>query len=115
MKLILASASPRRKELLEQIGLEFEVRTSGAEEFTTASQPGQIGQELSEISGKTPWQTKRKNPGRTPGSSGTDGTAQKETGRTAGETESGSRSEVETLERGTSQRLIFAHIPFADP
>lgn len=40
MKLILASASPRRKELLEQIGLEFEVRTSGAEEFTTASQPG---------------------------------------------------------------------------
>lgn len=37
---------------------------------------------------------------------GTAGTAQKETGRTAGETESGSRSEVETLERGTSQRLI---------
>ena len=55
---------------------------------------------------KTPWQTERKDPGRTPGSSGTAGTAQKETGRTAGETESGSRSEVETLERGTSQRLI---------
>lgn len=57
MKLILASASPRRKELLEQIGLEFEVRTSGAEEFTTASQPGQIGQELSEIKAQAVWDT----------------------------------------------------------
>lgn len=55
MKLILASASPRRKELLEQIGLEFEVRTSGAEEITTASQPGQIGQELSEIKSQAVW------------------------------------------------------------
>lgn len=57
MKLILASASPRRKELLEQIGLEFEVRTSGAEEITTASQPGQIGQELSEIKAQAVWDT----------------------------------------------------------
>ena len=55
MKLILASASPRRKELLEQIGLEFEVRTSGAEEITTASQPGEIGQELSEIKSQAVW------------------------------------------------------------
>ena len=57
MKLILASASPRRKELLEQIGLEFEVRTSGAEEVTAASQPGQIGQELSEIKARAVWDT----------------------------------------------------------
>ena len=55
MRLILASASPRRKELLEQIGLEFEVRTSGAEEITTASQPGEIGQELSEIKSQAVW------------------------------------------------------------
>ena len=57
MKLILASASPRRKELLEQIGLEFEVCTSGAEEVTSASQPGQIGQELSEIKARAVWDT----------------------------------------------------------
>lgn len=57
MRLILASASPRRKELLEQIGLEFEVRTSGAEEITTASQPGEIGQELSGIKAQAVWDT----------------------------------------------------------
>lgn len=32
MKIILASSSPRRKELLEMIGLEFEVKTSNVEE-----------------------------------------------------------------------------------
>lgn len=57
MKIILASASPRRKELLEQIGLEFEVRTSGADEVTTASQPGEIGQELSGIKAQAVWDT----------------------------------------------------------
>ena len=34
-KLILASASPRRRELLQQIGLEFEVLTSDAPEITS--------------------------------------------------------------------------------
>lgn len=33
-KIILASASPRRRELLAQIGLEFEVIPSRAEENT---------------------------------------------------------------------------------
>jgi septum formation protein len=33
--LILASASPRRRELLRQIGLDFEVRTSTAEDAAT--------------------------------------------------------------------------------
>lgn len=32
MKIILASASPRRKELLEMIGIKFEVKTSDVEE-----------------------------------------------------------------------------------
>ncbi len=32
-KLILASRSPRRRRLLKQIGLEFEVRESGVDEF----------------------------------------------------------------------------------
>ena len=32
-KIILGSASPRRRELLSQIGVEFEVRVSGKEEI----------------------------------------------------------------------------------
>ncbi len=35
-KIILASGSPRRKALLEQVGLEFEVRESEYEEDMTA-------------------------------------------------------------------------------
>lgn len=47
MKIILASASPRRRELLEQIGLAFEVRVSNVEEKVTAREPGQVVEELS--------------------------------------------------------------------
>ena len=32
-KIILASGSPRRQELLSQIGISFEVRTSDADEW----------------------------------------------------------------------------------
>ena len=35
-KLILASNSPRRRELLEQIGVEFEVIPSNAEDIRSA-------------------------------------------------------------------------------
>ena len=35
-KVILASGSPRRKELLEQVGVEFEQRVSGKEERYTS-------------------------------------------------------------------------------
>ena len=37
--LILASASPRRRELLGQMGLEFEVVPSGADEHVTETDP----------------------------------------------------------------------------
>lgn len=47
MKFILASASPRRKELLEQIGMKFEVRISEAEEVTKATEPAEYVMELS--------------------------------------------------------------------
>lgn len=47
--IILASGSPRRRELLQQIGLEFEVITSNAEEVTTHSSPGEIVKELSRL------------------------------------------------------------------
>ncbi len=46
MKIILASASPRRRELLAQIGLDFEVKVSQVEERTTASLPEQVVEEL---------------------------------------------------------------------
>ena len=46
MKIILASASPRRKELLKQIGLEYEVLVSDAEEKVTSRSPGKVVEEL---------------------------------------------------------------------
>ncbi len=59
MKFILASASPRRKELLEQIGMEFEVRVSEAEEVTEATEPAEYVMDLSflkaeDVAGKIP-------------------------------------------------------------
>ena len=38
-QIILASASPRRKELLEQIGLEFEICPAKGEEVISKSAP----------------------------------------------------------------------------
>lgn len=46
---ILASGSPRRRELLERIGVEFEVRVSGVEERTGAVLPEEVVLELSEL------------------------------------------------------------------
>ncbi len=59
MKFILASASPRRKELLEQIGMKFEVRVSEAEEITQATEPAEYVMDLSflkaeDVAGKIP-------------------------------------------------------------
>lgn len=48
MKIILASASPRRRELLKQIGLEFEVVVSDVEEVVTSSVPYEVVEELSQ-------------------------------------------------------------------
>lgn len=46
-KIILASASPRRRELLDRIGVEFEVIASGAEETITDTCPARVVEELS--------------------------------------------------------------------
>lgn len=47
MKLILASASPRRKELLEKIGKEFEIIPAKGEEIITKELPWEVVEELS--------------------------------------------------------------------
>ncbi len=46
-KIVLASASPRRLELLRQIGIEPEVIVSHVEEVVTSSVPGEVVLELS--------------------------------------------------------------------
>lgn len=46
-QIILASASPRRKELLEQIGLEFEIVPAKGEEAITRTAPEEVVMELS--------------------------------------------------------------------
>ena len=44
--IILASASPRRRELLSQIGIEYEVIPSSVEEVVTSTVPSEIVMEL---------------------------------------------------------------------
>lgn len=46
-RIILASASPRRKELLNQIGLVFEILSSDKEEITAKKKPQEVVQEFS--------------------------------------------------------------------
>lgn len=46
-KIILASASPRRKELLTQAGIPFTIRVSGAEENASCDKPCDLVKELS--------------------------------------------------------------------
>ena len=47
MKWILASASPRRKELLEKIGLSFEIAAACGEETVRSQKPSEAVMELS--------------------------------------------------------------------
>ncbi|MBQ8877620.1 MAG: septum formation inhibitor Maf [Lachnospiraceae bacterium] len=48
-KIILASASPRRKELLTQAGIPFTIRVSGAEENASCAIPCELVKELSRM------------------------------------------------------------------
>lgn len=47
MRIILASGSPRRRELLEQIGLKFEILISNTEENVDAKSPEKLVETLS--------------------------------------------------------------------
>lgn len=49
MKIILASASPRRKELLGQAGYDFEVEVSEVDESVVSGSPREMVEQLSEI------------------------------------------------------------------
>ena len=52
MKYILASASPRRKEILENLGLNFSVITSDADEQSEISDPEELTMELAKRKGQ---------------------------------------------------------------
>ena len=51
-RIILASASPRRKELMAMAGYEFEIQVSHKEEVYSATEPGEIVKELSLLKAK---------------------------------------------------------------
>ena len=56
VRLVLASASPRRRELLSQIGLEFTVMPSTKEENAKATKAGALVQELSRQKAEDIWE-----------------------------------------------------------
>lgn len=51
--IILASGSPRRKELLEQVGIDFKVLVSDADENIDITEPGDYVSKLSLLKAKT--------------------------------------------------------------
>ena len=56
VRLVLASASPRRRELLSQIGLEFTVMPSTKEENAKTTEAGALVQELSRQKAEDIWE-----------------------------------------------------------
>ena len=46
-KIVLASASPRRRELLSRVGVTFEVKPASGEELITSAEPAKVVEELS--------------------------------------------------------------------
>ena len=58
-KIILASASPRRRELLTQIGLDFDVVISETEEKITSTEPAKVVEELSAQKAEAVWEKLR--------------------------------------------------------
>lgn len=54
-QLILASGSPRRKEILEQVGLDFRILPSDVEEVITKQVPSDIVMELSKQKAEDVW------------------------------------------------------------
>lgn len=55
MKVILGSASPRRREILTQAGIDYDVIVSSSEEVITGSKPDEVVRELSEQKANDVW------------------------------------------------------------
>ena len=55
-KIILASASPRMRELLTQIGLDFDIVVSETEEKITSTEPAKVVEELSAQKAEAVWE-----------------------------------------------------------
>lgn len=62
-EIILASASPRRRELLAQIGIPFRVCVSDCEEIITETLPERVVCELSQQKARDVWQKLKKEQG----------------------------------------------------
>lgn len=60
MEIILASASPRRRELLSQIGMEFTVIPAQGEEIITKEAPREVVVELAEGKAAEIWNSEKK-------------------------------------------------------
>ena len=52
MKYVLASKSPRRKEILEKLGVEFEIVTADTDESSGEKDPCRLVEELSRRKGE---------------------------------------------------------------
>ena len=55
MKIILASASPRRKEILEGLGVDFSVMAADADESCSIADPFEFVMELARRKGQATW------------------------------------------------------------
>ncbi len=55
MKIILASASPRRKEILSGLGVEFTVKTADTDESCSLADPAEYAMELARRKGQAAW------------------------------------------------------------
>lgn len=55
-KCILASASPRRKEILKNLGVEFEVFVTDVDESCPITEPERLAEELAARKGRAAWE-----------------------------------------------------------
>ncbi len=55
-RIILASASPRRKEILEKLNIDFEIIPSNCEEITDETEPKQVVRSLAVLKAEDIWE-----------------------------------------------------------
>ncbi|MDE5680053.1 MAG: Maf family protein [Lachnospiraceae bacterium] len=92
-EIILASASPRRRELLHQIGIPFRVCISDCEEIITETLPERVVCELSRQKARDVWQKLQK------------GQLAADTGTAAGK--SGAGKSAERADANNTERVVI--------